>query len=123
MASNNTLSDGGLVRGTQFTATIDGYTYLFKTGARSKPIRSNFEYGADGLPVASAHARDFQKISGEIMAYAGTPEPSQLVPFTFDGVYWTVGNLTLNSSTENLRSYTCEITQLAGTSPAAFTTT
>lgn len=115
MSSNRILSDKGLVRGTPYTITLDGYSYLFKTGSRAKPVVSNFEKGSDGLPAASSHAVDFQKLSGEIMAYAGTPEPSQLVPFTFDGKYWTVGNLTLTASTEGLRSYTCEVTALAGT--------
>jgi hypothetical protein len=119
MASNTTLADRGLVRGS-YKVTIDGYVYLFKTGTRSKPIVSNFEKDENGKPYASSHVVDFQKLPGEIMAYTGTPEPSQLVPFLYDSKYWTVGNLTLNFSTEGLRSYSCEITQLAGTSSSDF---
>lgn len=122
MASNRILADKGLVRGS-FTVSIDGYTYRFKTGQRQKPVVSNFEKDESGLPVASSHVVDFQKLSGEILAYAGTPEPSQLKPFLYDGKYWAVGNLTLNYATENLRSYNCEITQLAGTAAADFTET
>lgn len=122
MASNRVLADKGLVRGS-FTVSIDGYTYRFKTGQRQKPVVSNFEKDESGLPVASSHVVDFQKLSGEILAYAGTPEPSQLKPFLYDGKYWAVGNLTLNYATENLRSYNCEITQLAGTAAADFTET
>lgn len=122
MASNRILSDKGLVRGS-FLVTIDGYSYRLKTGQRQKPVVSNFEKDENGLPVASSHAVDFQKLSGEILAYAGTPEPSQLKPFLYDSKYWSVGNLTLNYSTEGLRSYNCEITQLAGTSASDFTET
>ena len=122
MASNRILSDKGLVRGS-VTVTIDGYSYRLKTGSRSKPVVSNFEKDENGLPTASSHVVDFQKLPGEIMAYAGTPEPSQLKPFLYDSKYWALGNLTLNFSTEGLRSYTCEITQLAGTSAADFTET
>lgn len=121
MSSATTLSDRGLVRGS-FKVTIDGYTYLLKTGQRQKPVVSNFEKGELGRPEASSHVADFEKISGEIMAYAGVPEPAQLFPFSFDGKYWAVGNLTLNYATEGLRSYTCEITQLAGTQASDFVT-
>ena len=119
MSAYTTLADKALIRGS-ISVTIDGYTYLLKTGSRSKPVKSNFEYGAGGLPLASSHVVDFQKIPAEIMAYVGTPEPSQLVPFTYDSKYWAVGNLTLSYSTEGLRGYSCEITQLAGTSAADF---
>ncbi len=122
MASNRVLADKGLVRGS-ITVSIDGYTYRLKTGNRQKPVVSNFEKDESGLPVASSHVVDFQKLSGEILAYAGTPEPSQLKPFLYDSKYWAVGNLTLNYATENLRSYNCEITQLAGTSASDFTET
>ena len=114
MASYTTLADKALVRGS-VSVTIDGYTYLLKTGARSKPVKSNVEFGATGLPLASSHVVDFQKITGEILAYTGTPEPSQLVAFSYDSKYWAVGNLTLNYATEGLRAYSCEILQLAGT--------
>lgn len=123
MGANSILSDGGLVRGTQFKLVIDGYTYLFKTGSRAKPINSEFEKDENSLPLASSHARDFQKISGTVKVYAGVPEPSQLNPFIFDSRYWALGNLTLTSSTEGTREYSCDITQLAGTSAAAFTVT
>ena len=122
MASNRVLADKGLVRGS-ITVSIDGYTYRLKTGNRQKPVVSNFEKDESGLPAASSHVVDFQKLSGEILAYAGTPEPSQLKPFLYDSKYWAVGNLTLNYATENLRSYNCEITQLAGTSASDFTET
>lgn len=121
MASNTSLSDKGLIRGS-VKVTIDGYVYLLKTGQRQKPVVSNFEKDENGRPLASSHVADFQKISGEIMAYAGTPEPSQLAPFLYDSKYWTVGNLTLTYATEGLRSYTCEITQLAGTQASDFVT-
>jgi hypothetical protein len=121
MSANTTLSDKGLIRGS-VKVTIDGYVYLLKTGSRDKPVKSNFEYDENGRPLASSHVADFQKISGEIMAYTGTPEPSQLYPFSYDGKYWTVGNLKLNYTTEGLRSYSCEVTQLAGTAAADFTT-
>lgn len=123
MSSNRILSDKGLQRGAFSPITLDGYTYLLKTGTRSKPVVSNFEKGETGLPLASSHVVDFQKLSGEIMAYAGTPEPSQLKPFLYDGLYWALGNLTLNASTEGLRSYTCELVLLAGTSASDFTET
>jgi hypothetical protein len=119
MASYSTLADKALVRGS-VSVTIDGYTYLLKTGSRSKPVTSNFEKSATGLPLASSHVVDFQKMSAEIVAYTGTPEPSQLVPFSYDSKYWAVGNLTLNYSTEGIRTYSCEITQLAGTTGADF---
>lgn len=122
MPANATLSDRGLIRGST-KVVIDGYTYLLKTGQNARAVRSNFEYDENGLPLASSHVVDFQKLSGEIMAYTGTPEPSQLQPFNYRGRYWTVGNLTLNYTTEGLRSYSCEITQLAGTTAADFTTT
>jgi len=122
MAANQTLSDKGLIRGS-VSITLDGYTYLLKTGSNGRPVRSNFEYGATGLPLASSHVVDFQKLPGEIMAYTGVPEPSQLFPFSYSGRYWTVTNLTLNYSTEGLRSYSCEITALAGTAAADFVTT
>lgn len=122
MSANKQLADKGLVRGS-VNVTIDGYTYRLKTGQRSKPVVSNFEKDENGNPGASSHAADFQKISGEILAFAGTPEPSQLKPFLYDSKYWAVGNLTLNYSTEGLRSYNCEITALAGTAAADFTET
>jgi hypothetical protein len=124
MATNQTLSDGALVGGS-ISVTIDGYVYLFKTFSRSKPIKTMQEGNASGLPGSSFHARDFQKITGEIKAYTGTPEPSQNVPFLYDSVYWTVGNLTLTGSSDigSTRSYNVELNQLAGTSAAAFTTT
>jgi hypothetical protein len=121
MSSNTTLADKGLVRGS-VKVTIDGVIYLLKTGQRQKPVVSKFEKKQIGRPHAYSHVKDFEKMSGEIMAYAGTAEPSQLQPFLYDGTYWTVGNLTLNYATEGLRSYTCEITALAGTSPADFVT-
>ena len=119
MASNLTLADKALIRGS-IKVTIDGYVYLLKTGSRAKPVISNFEKDENGKPLASSHVVDFQKMSGEIMAYVGTPEPSQLVPFLYDSKYWAVGNLTLSYSTEGLRGYSCEITQLAGTSASDF---
>lgn len=122
MASNRILSDKGLVSGS-VNVSIDGYTYRLKTGQRSKPVVSNFEKDENGLPAASSHVVDFQRLSGEILAYSGTPEPSQLKPFLHDSKYWSVGNLTLNYATEGLRSYNCEITQLAGTTAADFTET
>lgn len=122
MSANSRLSDKGLQRGS-VSVTIDGYTYLLKTGTRQKPVISNFEKDANGMPLASSHVVDFQKHSGEIMAYAGTPEPAQLKPFLYDSKYWAIGNLTLNYATEGLRSYSCEITQLAGTSASDFTET
>ncbi len=122
MAANLTLSDRGLVRGS-VKVTINGYIYLLKTGQNGRPARSNFEYNENGLPLASSHAVDFQKLSGEIMKYTGIPEPSQLDPFLYLGRYWAVGNLTLNYTTEGLQSYSCEITQLAGTTAADFTVT
>jgi hypothetical protein len=122
MSANKILSDKGLVKGA-ITVTIDGYSYRFKTAQRSKPVVSAFEKDENGLPAASHHVVDFEKLPGEIMAYAGTPAPSQLKPFLYDGKYWAVGNLTLSYSTENLRSYNCEVTQLAGTAAADFTET
>ncbi len=122
MGANATLSDRGLIRGS-VKVTIDGFIYLLKTGQNARPVRSNFEYNENGLPLASSHVIDFQKLSGEIMAYTGIPEPSQLVPFLYAGRYWTVGNLTLNYATEGLRSFSCEVTQLAGTTATDFTTT
>jgi hypothetical protein len=119
MASYTTLSDKALIRGS-VSVTIDGYAYLLKTGSRSKPVVSNFEKDANGRPLVSSHVVDFQKFTGEIMAYTGTPEPSQLVPFLYDSKYWALGNLTLTYSTEGLRGYSCEITQLAGTSASDF---
>ena len=77
----------------------------------------------NGKPVASSHVVDFQRLSGEILAYSGTPAPSQLKPFTYDGAYWSIGNLTLNYATEGLRSYNVEIVKLAGTAAADFTET
>lgn len=121
MSSNLSLSDKGLIRGS-VKVTIDGYVYLLKTGNRDKPVKSNFEYDENGKPLASSHVVDFQKISGEIMAYSGTPEPSQLVPFSYDGKYWSLGNLKLNYATEGLRSYSCDVSQLAGTAASDFTT-
>jgi hypothetical protein len=119
MASNLSLADKALIRGS-IKVTVDGYVYLLKTGSRSKPVISNFEKDENGKPLASSHVVDFQKMSAEIMAYTGTPEPSQLVPFLYDSKYWAVGNLTLSYSTEGLRGYSCEITQLAGASAADF---
>lgn len=119
MGANTTLSDRGLIRGS-VKVTIDGFIYLLKTGQNGRPVRSNFEYDENGKPLASSHVADFQKLSGEIMAYTGVAEPSQLVPFLYNGKYWTVGNLTLNYATEGLRSYSCEITQLAGTTATDF---
>lgn len=122
MASNSILADKGLVRGS-FNVTIDGYTYRLKTAQRSQPVRSAFEYDENGKPVASSHVVDFQRLSGEILAYSGVPSPSQLKPFTYDGAYWSIGNLTLNYATEGLRSYNVEIVKLAGTAAADFTET
>lgn len=122
MATNRILSDKGLVRGS-VTVTIDGYQYLLKTGTRQKPSVSNFEKDENGLPGSSSHAADFQKLPGEIMARTGTPEPAQRKPFLYDGLYWAITALTLNFSTEGLRSYTIEVTQLAGTSAADFVET
>jgi hypothetical protein len=120
--ANTTLSDKGLVRGSR-TVSINGYTYLLKTGTRDKPVKSNFEYDENGRPKSSSHVKDFEKLTGEIMAYAGTPEPEQLYPFLDDGKYWALLNLKLNYATEGLRGYSVEITQLAGTTGADFTTT
>ena len=119
MASNTTLADKALIRGS-VAVTIDGYTYLLKTASRSKPVVSNFEKDANGRPLASSHVVDFQKITGEVMAYTGTPEPSQLVPFLYDSKYWALGNLTLTFSTEGLRGYSCELIAMAGTAAADF---
>ena len=119
--TNTTLSDKGLVRGS-IKITINGYVYLLKGGSHDKAIRSNFEDNENGRPGASSHVATWQKMTGEIMAYAGVPEPSQLVPFLYAGLYWTVGNLKLAYATEGLRSYSCEIAQLAGTVPADFVT-
>jgi hypothetical protein len=121
MASYTTLSDKGLLRGS-FNVTIDGYSYRFKTAQRSKPSTSNFENDENGRPAASSHVATWQKLTGEMMAYNGTQEPSQLFPFSYDGKYWAITSLTLNYATENLRSYAVEITALAGTAAADFTT-
>lgn len=121
MPSNSTLTDRGLVRGS-FKVRIDGYDYLLKTGTRDKPVRGAREYDQAGLPLSSSYVTDFQKISGEIMAYAGVPDPSQLQPFTFDGKFWSITNLKLNFSTEGLRGYSCDIEQLAGSLPGDFVT-
>lgn len=121
MASATTLQDSGLLRGS-FNVTIDGYAYRLKTATRNKPVTSNFESDENGRPVASSHVATWEKISGEIMAYNGTQAPSQLFPFSYDSKYWAITNLTLNYATENLRSYSVEITELAGTSAANFVT-
>lgn len=122
MSSNRLLSDNGLIRGS-ITVTIDGVPYLLKTFDRAKPVRSDREYDASGLPLASSHAADFQTISVEIMAEAGVQEPSQLVPFSYDGKLWALGNLNLRGTTEGLTSYSGEITQLASATTATITTT
>jgi hypothetical protein len=121
MASATTLQDKGLLRGS-FNVTIDGYSYRLKTAQRSKPSVSAFESDENGRPVASSHVATWQKISGEIMAYTGVQEPSQLYPFSYDSKYWAITSCTLNYATENLRSYTVELTQLAGTAAADFVT-
>ena len=121
MASATTLQDKGLLRGS-FNVTIDGYTYRFKTATRPKTSTSNFESDENGRPVASSHVKTWEKISGEIMAYTGVPEPAQLFPFSYDSKYWAITGLTLNYATENLRSYSTELTQLAGTAAADFVT-
>jgi hypothetical protein len=121
MASNTTLSDNGLVRGS-FTVTIDGYSYRFKTAQRSKPSTSNFESDENGRPAASSHVATFQKITGEIMAYNGVQEPSQLYPFLYDTKYWAITAITLNYATESIRSYAVELTQLAGDATGDFVT-
>ena len=126
MSANRILSDKGLVKGA-LDLTIDGYSYRLKTAQVSKPVVSAYEKDSNGLPGASHHVADFKKITGEIMAYTGTPTPSQLKPFsaTIDSVtgYWAITNLTLTFATESLRSYNVEITQLAGTAAADFTET
>jgi hypothetical protein len=120
MASYTTLSDKGLLRGS-FTVTIDGYSYRLKTAARPKASLSAFESDENGRPVASSHVKTWEKITGEIMAYNGVQEPSQLYPFSYDSKFWAITSLTLNYATENLRSYSVEITQLAGTAASDFT--
>lgn len=119
--ANTTLADKGLIRGS-VSVTIDGVVYLLKTGTHDKPVRSAFEYDANGRPLASSHVADFEKISAEIIAYTGTAAPSQLVAFSYAGKFWTVGSLKLNYATEGIRSYSCEITQLAGTVAGDFVT-
>lgn len=121
MASATTLRDSGLLRGS-FTVTIDGYSYRFKTAARPKASTSNFESDENGRPAASSHVKTWEKITGEILAYNGVQEPSQLYPFSYDGIYWAITSITLNYATENLRSYAVEITELAGTSASDFVT-
>lgn len=122
MASNTRLSDKGLVR-QAYKITVDGVVYLLKNAQRQKPVVSQFERGEFGLPLASMHVADFEKITGEIMVYAGVADPSQNYPFLFDGKYWAITNLTLTAATENLRNYSVEITMLAGTQASDFTTT
>lgn len=122
MPANSQLSDRGLIRGS-FKLTIDGYDYVFKTFTHDKPVRMAREYDENGRPFSSSYTTDFQKLSGEIMAYAGTPEPAQLFPFAFEGKFWTISNLKLNGSTEGVRSYSADMEQLAGTLPADFVTT
>ena len=119
--ANTTLADKGLIRGS-IKVTIDGVVYLLKTGTRDKPVVSAFENGEYGRPLASSHVTTWQKMSAEILAFTGTAEPAQLVPFSYDSLYWTVGNLKLNYATDNTRTYSCEITQLAGTAAADFVT-
>ena len=123
MASNNTLSDNGLVWGTLYSVTVDGYSYLLKTADHEKPVDHKQEFGSTGLFSASASRQLPQKISGTIMAYAGTPDPSQLVAFSFLSKLWQVGTLKLAQSSEGIRSYSVEINQLASTSTSTVTYT
>ena len=101
-------TDQALIRGS-VTVTISSVDYLLKEATRSKPVRREGEYGADGLPLATSFARDFETITGTIMAYTGDAEPPQMVAFTYDTKSWVVGNLSLAYSTAGLQSYSVEL--------------
>jgi hypothetical protein len=115
-----TLSDGGLYIGT-IRVRLNGHAYVFTQAKYDKPVTSAYERDsgeehADGAPrlIAGHHQKDPEKISGEVKAYRGTPEPPQLVPFAYrhrDGKtrYWAFGPLSLNYSNAQVTSYTCEL--------------
>lgn len=117
------LSDGGLIRGS-YVVTINGYTYVLKTFDLDKPVRSENDYSETGAFNKSSHITDAQKWSVTISAVSGTPEPTQLFPFTisaYAGLYWAVGNVKLTGSAMGLQLYSGDLMQLA-TSNAARTT-
>jgi hypothetical protein len=122
MASNRQLSDKGLVRGT-FVVSIDSVDYILKTYDHAKPIRSEKEYGEAGYFESSSHIADQETLQVEIMARVGVQDPSQLVPFSFDGKLWTVGSLNKRGTTEGLTSFSAEIQQLASTTESTITVT
>lgn len=101
-------TDQGLIRGS-VSVTINSVAYLLKEATRNKPVRREVEYDGDGLPLASSTIRDFETISGTIMAYTGTAEPAQMVAFTYDSKSWIVGNLSLSFSTAGLQGYSVEL--------------
>lgn len=113
MPPPDTLSDGGLVPGS-FKIRVAGWPYVLKVFDNARPIaRTATEFDENSKYIASAYRKDPQTFSTEIMAYAGVPEPAQLVPFQHANLWWTVGSMNLRGTTEGVRSYSVTLEQLA----------
>lgn len=118
------LADGGLIRGS-YNITINGYSYVLKTFDLDLPVRSENDYSETGAFAKSSHITDAQKWAITISAVTGTPQPTQLFPFTisaYSGLYWAVGNLKLQGSAMGLQTWSGDLLQMA-TANATRTTT
>jgi hypothetical protein len=114
MATANTLSDSGPIFGTTYAVTIDGYSYTLQTVDHDLPVTGEQTRDSSGLFNGGAYTRQQERLSCEINAVAGTPAPSQLVPFAaafhgFASKNWLVGTLKIKSGTQALRTYTAEL--------------
>lgn len=124
MPSPNTLSDGGLQRGS-YVLTIPDSTnanlnvnVLLKTFDFEQPVRSSYEYDENGLPKAASHVRDFKKLSITFMGYANTNAPAAMAKFgptnVFDGVNtnYTLLGIKRQGGTEGLKSFSAEAVEV-----------
>lgn len=121
----DTLTDNGLIINS-YTVGIPAsegpgapiYYYTCDTHSHSLPVSEETVKDVTGKFNGGGAVRGQEKVSVKIWAVTGIPAPAQLVrfPASFNGYnsrFWKLTDLTIDSATGPLRSYTGTLTQAA----------
>ena len=125
MASQpNTYSGAGLTRGSVLVAiptganTSSNANYIMKDLKTDSAVRTAYEYDQNGLPFAHSAIIDFLKFKGTVQQLSGIVSPAQMTNFVadlgagFGSKTWQILNLQNPQTTEGLKSWTFDGTQV-----------
>lgn len=119
----DTLVDNGLIINSYIvgipvseTPGAQVFQYTFDSHSHALPVSEETVKDVTGLFNGGGAVRQQEKVTGKIWAVTGTPAPAQLVrfPAAFNGYssrFWKATDLTIDSSTGPLRSYSVTLTQ------------